>query len=146
MHAEMKEKPDFLPSFTCDLIHVPVEPVPSEIQLQADMGFMVKILLVLSTLVFFIEAAPGDHLYDADTPRTGSKWPPYPNADKDFWSLQAEQLEEYVRVKKVAGDPNAHLSNDKDNQIVTKTSVTTAAASSTKKKLTENLGRIGSSM
>ena len=94
---------------------------------------MVQILLVLSTLVFFIEAAPGDHLYDADTPRTGSKWPPYPNADKDFWSLQAEQLEEHVRVKKVAGDPNDDLANDKDNQIVRKPSLTTASSSTTKK-------------
>ena len=100
------------------------------------MGAMLKILLVLLfTCVLLIESAPapGDHLYDKDTPRTGSKWPPYPNADKDFWSLQAEQLEEHVRVKKVADDPNAHKVNDKDNQIVTKTSVTTSSSSTTKK-------------
>ena len=99
---------------------------------------MVRILLMLTTCVFLIQAAPFD-LYGSDTPRTGSKWPPYPNANKDFWSLQAEQLEEHVRVKKVADDPNDHLANDKDNQIVTKTIVTTASSSTTK-KLTENLG------
>ena len=96
---------------------------------------MVRILLMLTTCVFLIQAAPFD-LYGSDTPRTGSKWPPYPNAN---WSLQAEQLEEHVRVKKVADDPNDHLANDKDNQIVTKTIVTTASSSTTK-KLTENLG------
>ena len=48
------------------------------------------------------EAASAPQWFHFDTPRTGSKWPPYENADKGFWALEAEKLEEHKRVKKVA--------------------------------------------
>ena len=80
---------------------------------------MVRIILfILITCLFFgLESSPAPQWFHFDTPRTGSKWPPYPNADKGFWSHQAEQLEEHVRVKKVANDPNTKQPSDKDNQI-----------------------------
>ena len=64
---------------------------------------MVRIVfLVLPLLVIWATTEAAPQWFHFDTPRTGSKWPPYENADKGFWALQAEKLEEHKRVKKVA--------------------------------------------
>ena len=57
---------------------------------------MVPFLVLISLLITGLETAPPPRPLgvgpSADTPRTGGKWPPYKNADKDFWEVEAEKI------------------------------------------------------
>lgn len=63
----------------------------------------------LICLVWTAQCAP--QWFHFDTPRTGSKWPPYENADKGYWQVQAEKLESSNKVKKAANFPPSSLSS-----------------------------------
>ena len=56
----------------------------------------VPFLVLVSLLINGLETAPQPLGVgpSADTPRTGGKWPPYKNADKDFWEVEAEKIAE----------------------------------------------------
>lgn len=76
----------------------------------------VAILLLLAFFVCLAQSAPQLDSY-GDTPRTGSKWPPYENAGKDFWQLEFEKSEKAsLKVKK---DTKAQqVTETKQNQEV----------------------------
>ena len=61
---------------------------------------MLKSILVVSLFICWAQSAP--QWFHFDTPRTGSEWPPYPNAGKDYWQVEAEKLENQAKVKKSA--------------------------------------------
>merc|ERR1712223_2208987 len=63
-----------------------------------EFKMMVSYLVLISLLITGLETAPPPRPLgvgpSADTPRTGGKWPPYKNADKDFWEVEAEKIAE----------------------------------------------------
>merc|ERR1739838_413869 len=61
----------------------------------------IKVILALSLLVTWIDCAPLD-VHGCDSCNTGSKWPPYANADssKGYWELKAENGSSAKKVKK----------------------------------------------
>lgn len=84
---------------------------------------MQKFLLLLAILVACANAGSIGYF---DTPRTGSKWPPYPNADKGYWQVQAEKFEQEKSsvVKKAAPSSPISVKDLKEGvvQVVVKKS------------------------
>lgn len=95
---------------------------------------MTKLVVISAMMICLVwttaQCAP--QWFHFDTPRTGSKWPPYENADKGYWQVQAEKLESN-KVKKAANFPPSLLTSS-SAQIVNKDDSVKKAATSFLKK------------